>query len=88
MAWESSLTYPPGNKQRMNSTFYTTSTPHITLTITHTHATHLVQCEEGFILQGFQVDLEQTIQVLLPKKIQKVRDEESKSNHQTSSHNL
>lgn len=48
-------------------------------TITHTFATHLVQCEEGFILQGFQVDLEQTSQVLLTK-IQKVSDEESKGN--------
>lgn len=30
-------------------------------------STYLIQCEEGFILQGFQVDLEQTGQVLKQK---------------------
>lgn len=42
----------------------------IMFTILHTHtlATYLIQREEGFILQGFQVDLKQTGQVLCTEK--------------------
>lgn len=38
-------------------------------THTHTHeVTHLVQREEGFTLQGLQVDVEQTVQVLFEEQ--------------------
>lgn len=40
-----------------------------------TLCTYLVQCEEGFILQGLQVDLEQTGQVLNKNIQTKVSDE-------------
>lgn len=52
-------------------------------TLLYQLATHLVQCEEGFILQGLQVDLKQTGQVLRTKtrkKQMKVREENLKEN--------
>lgn len=75
MAKSSSLTYALGDKHPMNATSHIASQDmpldvkpnHNTHPITHTVTTHLVQCEEGFILQGFQVDLEQTSQVLHAK---------------------
>ncbi len=82
MAWQSSST-PPLDNKTLNEfdVLYSPNTsqdtpldptPLIMFTILHTLYTHilatyLVQCEEGFILQGFQVDLEQTGQVLRPK---------------------